>query len=246
MAHTLRVPKLDLVSILAQQNPQIDLRLDAYESSTRSFLKAVSAYAQNAQAEIMRRKTTHVAEKKRIAEKTQSYENETHACKVRELELIAELEKEREERKDAELAVAAFERQLASIKDQCALLDVEIEQRRAVVNNLRREREREHALLNTHASRTSPELTECEFRLRSVVEGIDKDKILVRFTHIDPADPQREFSVVVDVSEDIYRVPTTSPFLPNLPILLDQLNSSRDVYAFIKSVRQAFEDLVSR
>ncbi|GJE97539.1 hypothetical protein PsYK624_137600 [Phanerochaete sordida] len=202
MARALRVPKLDLASILAQQNPQIDLRLDAYESSTRSFLKAVSAYAQNAQAEITRWKTTHVAGKKRIAEKTQ---NETHACKVRELELIAELEKEHEERKEAELAVAAFERQLASIKDQCALLDAEIEQRRAVVNNLHREREREHALLNTHASRTSSELTECEFRLCSVVEGIDKDTILVRFTHIDPADQQREFSVVVDVSADIYR-----------------------------------------
>lgn len=49
-----------------------------------------------------------------------------------------ELEKEREERKEAELSVAALERQLASIKDQCALLDVEIEQRRAVVMNLRR------------------------------------------------------------------------------------------------------------
>ena len=43
-----------------------------------------------------------------------------------------------EERKEAELSVAAFERQLASIKEQCALLDVEIEQRRAVVMNLRR------------------------------------------------------------------------------------------------------------
>ena len=89
MAHTLRVPKLDLATILAQQNPQIDLRLDAYESSTRSFLKAVSAYAQNAQAEITRRKTTHINEKNRIAEKAKQIENETNACKVKELELIA-------------------------------------------------------------------------------------------------------------------------------------------------------------
>lgn len=137
------------------------------------------------------------------------------------LKAWAELEKEREERKEAELSVGAFERQLASIKEQCALLDVEIEQRRAVVNNLRRgasaspsdndcpdvptERERERSLLNAHASRTSPELTECEFRLRSVIEGIDKDKILVRFTHVDPADAQREFSVVIDVSGDTYK-----------------------------------------
>ena len=68
MAHVLRVPKLDLASILAQQNPEIDLRIEAYETSTRNFLKAVSHYAQNAQAEITRRKTTHLNEKKRVAE----------------------------------------------------------------------------------------------------------------------------------------------------------------------------------
>ena len=89
MAHVLRVPKLDLASILAQQNPSIDLRLEAYETSTRSFLKAVSRYTQNAQAEITRRKTTHINEKNRVAERIQYVENETNVCKVKELELIA-------------------------------------------------------------------------------------------------------------------------------------------------------------
>lgn len=48
------------------------------------------------------------------------------------------LEREREERKEAELSVASFERQLMSVKEQGTLLDVEIEQRRAVVTNLQR------------------------------------------------------------------------------------------------------------
>lgn len=34
--------------------------------------------------------------------------------------------------------------------------------------------------------------------------------------------------------------------LPTLPILLDELNETRDVYAFIKQVRQAFEHLVTQ
>lgn len=51
---------------------------------------------------------------------------------------MIELEKEREERKEGELSVAALDRQLNSIKEQCSLLDVEIEQRSAVVMNLRR------------------------------------------------------------------------------------------------------------
>ena len=38
-------------------------------------------------------------------------------------------------------------------------------------------------------------------------------------------------------------VPTTTPFLLNLPILLDELNESRDIYAFIRRVREAFQEL---
>ncbi|THG97894.1 hypothetical protein EW026_g4206 [Hermanssonia centrifuga] len=205
--HVLRVPKLDLPSILAQQNPHIDLKLEAYEISTRNFLTAVSGYTQRALAEITHRKNAHVTEKNKIAERTQQVENETNACKVKELELIATLEREREERKEAELSVAAFERQLASIKEQCALLDMEIEQRRVVVLNLQRERNRERSILNSYASKTSPELLECERRLHSAIEGIGKDKILVRFTHLDTAEPGREFSFVIDLSSKIYKEP---------------------------------------
>lgn len=89
MAQVLHVPKFDLSALLAQQNPHIDLRLDSYEVSTRNFLKAVSTYTHTAQAEITARKHAHTHEKKRLAEKIQSHENETNVCKVKELELIA-------------------------------------------------------------------------------------------------------------------------------------------------------------
>ena len=88
MSKVLRVPKLDLPAVLAQQNPQIDLRLEAYEASTRNFLKAVSNYTQRAVTEITNRKTAFAAEKKKIAEKTTQIETETNQCKLREIELI--------------------------------------------------------------------------------------------------------------------------------------------------------------
>ncbi|OBZ74623.1 putative kinetochore protein SPC25 [Grifola frondosa] len=240
MAQVLRVPKLDLPTILAAQNPQIDLRLEAYEASTRNFLKAISNYTQRALTEITNRKNAHVVEKKRVQEKIQQIESETNQCKVKEIELIAVLDKEQEEKKEAESSVAAFRRQLASIKEKCASVDVEIEQHRIITANLSREREREQSILGAHASRTVPELAHCEHVLQCAVEGIDKDKLLIQFSHIDPTDLNREFSLVIDVSSRSYKVPTTTPFLPTLPILLDELNENRDVYAFIKHVRQAF------
>ena len=49
-----------------------------------------------------------------------------------------ELEREKEERKDAELSVAAFKRQLVSLGDKIATLDVDIQHYRALTQNLRR------------------------------------------------------------------------------------------------------------
>ncbi|KAL6301020.1 chromosome segregation protein Spc25-domain-containing protein [Sparassis latifolia] len=244
MTYVARVPKLDLPAILSQQNPQIDLRLDAYETSTRNFLKAVSNYAQRAHTEITNRKNAHTSERKKTGEKMQQIETETNQCKAKEIELIAVLDREQEEKKEAETSVAAFRRQLASVKEKCASFDMEIEQLRTVTANLRRERNRERSLLNNHASRVAPELVDCESRLQCLVEGIDEDKLLIRFTHLDPSDLNREFSLVLDISNRSYKVPTTTPFLPTLPILLDALNDSRDVYDFIRQVRQAFCDLV--
>ena len=73
------------------------------------------------------------------------------------------------------------------------------------------ERKREQSILMGHASRTRPEVATCEDRLKCAIEGIDKDKILVRFTHIDPADLAREFSLVVDVSGRAYKGTSLSP-----------------------------------
>ena len=89
MTNVLRVPKIDLPAVLAQQNPTLDLRLDAYETSTRNFLTAVAGYTQRAVAEITNRKNAFHAERKRAAERVQQVTAETNQCKVREIELIA-------------------------------------------------------------------------------------------------------------------------------------------------------------
>lgn len=51
---------------------------------------------------------------------------------------VVELEREKAERKEAEGSVAVFKRQLASLHDRCAALDMEIEQYKALVGNLER------------------------------------------------------------------------------------------------------------
>lgn len=130
--------------------------------------------------------------------------------------------KEQEERRDAEQSVAALKRQLASLREACAGIDSEIEQYRATISNLQRgtalaslhaeytndptdlEKDAEREVLNKHAAQLEPELTACESWLKCNIEGIEADQLLIRFSHIDEADVDREFSFVLDVASPTY------------------------------------------
>ncbi|ESK88425.1 kinetochore protein spc25 [Moniliophthora roreri MCA 2997] len=245
MTHILRLPQIDLASVLASPNPHIDLKLGVYENSTRNFLKAVSNYKNRSIATISELRSRSAAEKKKLMEKAQAVEIETNQCKVKEIELMETLAKEQNEKREAEASVAQFKRELATLNERCTSVDAQIEEYRAIVANLRRERNKERATLNTFAARISPELDACEKRLACVIEGIEKDQFLVRFTRVDRSDPDKEFNFVVDVSNQAYKVRTTSPPLPSLPVLVEYLNTTGDVYGFIIRTRQAFDKLAN-
>lgn len=89
MNHVALRPHVDLSSLLTQQNPSIDLRVHDYENSTRTFLKALTAYKNRAMTNISERRKHQALEKKKILEKTQAVEMETNQCKLKEIELVA-------------------------------------------------------------------------------------------------------------------------------------------------------------
>ena len=151
-------PQIDLAAILAAQNPQIDLRLDEYERSTRSFMNLVANYTKKTTALVVEKTETYNAEKTRLVEKIQTTKAEINQCKEAEIELVegksplsgspyivilnvglsSVLGQEQEERKEMESAVSALKRRLASIKEKCASVDAEIEQYRSMVATLER------------------------------------------------------------------------------------------------------------
>jgi kinetochore protein Spc25 len=67
------------------------------------------------------------------------------------------------------------------------------------------EKNRECSSLAIRASRATAELHACESPLKCRVEGIEKDRLLVRFSHIDKEDQEREFSFVLDAGTLVYR-----------------------------------------
>ncbi|KAI5895445.1 uncharacterized protein SCHCODRAFT_01284856 [Schizophyllum commune H4-8] len=249
MGRRLRAPRIDLASLLAEDNPQIDLKLEAFEKTNRDFVKALGEHKMRYITAMAERREQVEAEKKRLAERMRAAEAETNQCKLKEIELLAELEREQEEKREAEVAIASVKRQVESLKKKTVEDETEVENVRAMAENLQREKEKERNLLNAHAMSVMPYLEACERTLACAIEGVKgaagAEPILIRFWEIQPSDPGREFRFVLDVSSTPFKVPTSTPPLPTLPILLDRLNKTQDIYGFIISVRQAFVDLVA-
>ncbi|KAF7292889.1 Cleavage and polyadenylation specific protein [Mycena indigotica] len=240
---SVRVPQIDLATILTETNPYIDLRTQAFDISSRNFLKAVSDYKTREIATLVDRRTRHASEVKRTVEKIGHVEAETKEYKIEELKLAADLQREQEERKEAELSVADYRRQLATLEDKCAAIEAQIEQYRAIKENLERIKKNENDNLLASAAGVSSQTLQVEERLGCVVEGCGNDQLVIHMLRIDPDNPDREFSLDLDLSTDLYQAKAT-PSLPPLNALLSQLRKSGDLVAFIRNIRLAFSELV--
>lgn len=67
------------------------------------------------------------------------------------------------------------------------------------------EKGKERSTLNSHAKHVVPELAACQKRLHATIEGVQQDRLLVRFTHIDELDLDREYNFVLDVASSDYK-----------------------------------------
>ena len=67
------------------------------------------------------------------------------------------------------------------------------------------EKNKELSILSRHSSCVPPELRVCEQRLSCVIEGVEKDRLLVRFSRIDSTEIGREASFVIDLSSQMYK-----------------------------------------
>ncbi|KDQ17526.1 hypothetical protein BOTBODRAFT_29706 [Botryobasidium botryosum FD-172 SS1] len=238
-------PQINLVKALASAQPSIDLEHAPFAANCNEFLDAITAYVQKGKQEIARRRDVHERMLKSEKERGEAMEKECAECQLKEMELLKVMEQERVESKELEADIAGRKRQLATLRDSCATVEKEMNDLKSRIAKLRAEKNKDKLTLENQAAKNVPELKFLEDKLGWTLEGVQKDMLLFRFTRIDESDWNREFSIVIDISERIYRVPTSTPLLPALPTLLATLNETREFYGFIKSVRGAFREYVT-
>ena len=75
---------------------------------------------------------------------------------------------------------------------------------------------------------------------------LERERLRLTFTNIDPADPMRAFSFQVFVDGgDQYHVESCEPAVSGLDELIDALNTGNDFSAFVLNMRKRFKALVA-
>ncbi|WVQ74941.1 hypothetical protein IAR50_004549 [Cryptococcus sp. DSM 104548] len=225
-------------------SPSLDLAWEPFHQHVQHFLTAIDAYTQSARTEIVARATDHhatVRDKKAEMEET---ERRIQLEREKEGDMLATLESERHVLADLTASLSHLQSNLARTKEHSSTLESELQALRKEVTSEETEKERQKNVLDDMRGRDTVELRQMEEALGWKVEGIKEDQLLMRFYLIDPDDPAREFSFIVDVSKQDYTVPNCDPPIPTLPQLVRQLNEDRDLFAFIKKIRKAFRALI--
>ncbi|GAA5823806.1 hypothetical protein JCM11251_003302 [Rhodosporidiobolus azoricus] len=163
-------------------------------------------------------------------------------------ELVKTVQRERDEMDKAREMEAEVQTRSRSLMVQVETAQAEVKEVLSKLQARRDLKAKQRAAFAKQVSRNAPELDFFEQKLGLKIRGKARDVVQFKFHNIDPSSFPRTFSFDLDASKPTYSIPSTSPpsLLPPpvLAPLLTRLNSTRDLYAFIRQMRQAFVDEV--
>ncbi|ETV97773.1 hypothetical protein H310_09126 [Aphanomyces invadans] len=200
-------------------------------------------------------------------------ENEKSSLEETKQICAVEMEKDRQQlqnlvAKKEQLAVASSSREAARTENLRAIqssqsevrhLQAELSTSEPVVLGLREQKaahDNKLSTLSLEASQAAQthslcvaELLKCidmYQKLGLVIDAKGDKNISFVFTHIDPNAPRREFSFSLRVrpDNDLFAVDSSSPAIPSLGNLVEQLNSTGDLSAFVRAMRRQFQHTV--
>ncbi|GAA6016090.1 hypothetical protein JCM8202_005407 [Rhodotorula sphaerocarpa] len=164
-------------------------------------------------------------------------------------DMVKTVQREKDEMDKARQLENEVQTRSRSLAVQVETANGEVKEVQAKLVARRELKAKQRAAFNKQVARNGPELAFLEQKLGLAIRGTARDVVRFSFHNIDPASFPRTFSIDLDASRAQYTVPTVLPptSLPAtvLTPLLSDLNSSRNLYRFLVSVRQAFVDEVA-
>ncbi|CDR47811.1 CYFA0S38e00122g1_1 [Cyberlindnera fabianii] len=219
-------------------DPEVEERLEKVTEKFNQFIA-------RQKTEIIKAKENYTAKVKQLRNENRDLVKQLKDSALREQELQSQLEREINDANSSESRLSELrlkEKQLAdervSLEKQVSELKDKVEERRKELSKLKENQQRQGEL-------DLPETMVYEQLLGFRIDGIQQDRLRLVFINIDPQDTKKEYSLDLDVSEHFYKILDVSPSLPQQDVdnALTQLNGSRDLTHFLKTIRTLFKGL---
>ncbi|PPR04663.1 hypothetical protein CVT24_011881 [Panaeolus cyanescens] len=195
MAHQPKhVSRINLKKLLDQEKPRIDLQIPTYEASTLSFLSALNTHKQRVIAQCSERAEEAKADLRRATKLIQNADSDIKRFKIQEGELKKQIQREAQERQDAEVVVLTLQRQIASVRDSIAAVEAEWEDRKKCIKALTEENSSETVAIDSFQHQ-NVELTQLlAEQLGCTFHGVaNQDQcLLICFKYLDPKKPDSD------------------------------------------------------
>ncbi|KAL7414385.1 chromosome segregation protein Spc25-domain-containing protein [Mrakia frigida] len=228
-------------SIAHSQKPELSFA--PFQDLCQDFLAKLDAFVLRGKGEILERKERREQEREKEAKEKRRLEEEIVGAGSKESRLLQVLEKEKQDLTELQQAITELKTNLSSLESQEKVLGGDLAEWNAKVGKLRTEKSIRDATLAEHRTSITRDLSLLEKKLCWNVDGVGSETLLIRFSHLNPSNPAKEYSFIVDISAKNYAIPTISTPLAQLPTLLADLNADRDFYGFLKKVRKAFKEV---
>jgi kinetochore protein Spc25 len=160
--------------------------------------------------------------------------------------LMATLEKENKDYVDRENDLKALIDQRSKMSNTKVELERKLSDLQARLKKETEIHEQKERIRQATKEREQPELEFFKKIFALEIEALRKDLMKFIFSNIDSDDWSKEYVIIIDVSSSNYRVTLCEPMLSQLELLIQDLNTDRDFYLFLKRVRQCFVDSVKQ
>lgn len=218
-------------------------------SAVKTFSTRFRAYTENAISNINDDKAEFDANRMEHRNQLRSLDREIEDAKASQGELWDTIAQEREQDANLRARQQTLQAQKASVTQRCNELQAEIAELRQTLEKKKQAKESQREKLKEQIDKNGPELRLLEAKTGcSVVPTKVGDQLKFTFNLMNADDWSQECHFTIDVSSSKYKLTSVSPKLEagQQESLLQELNSTRKFYTFVKKMRAALRAQVEK
>lgn len=221
--------------------PRVWFQREDDKKQNQEFTRRVDEMVQELKRLIRERQSEHIHQVNEGKDRETRMAHDMEALEKENSTIMSALKSELSREDDLSKTISGLQATQKQVIERTAQLAKEKSKLEADFHHKQDELSTRRGVIATQAAKNKPELEFFKSKMGlSIVSGGQNDMLNFVFTQISMVDPQRPFTITVDLSQHDYRAPKCKPNLPNLQSHLDWLNMTRDFFGFLKRIRKEF------